>query len=875
MVHRRVALGCLLLAFDVSLAAERVNYLRDVKPILMPENPRNHWAFRPPVKSPVPTRGDPDWQANPIDAFLAAAYQRQGLKATPPASKDLWLRRVSVDLIGLPPTHEELRTFRADDSPGACERVVDRLLASQQYGIRWGRHWMDIWRYSDWFGLGAELRSSHPHLWRWRDWIVESLNADKGYDQMIIEMLAGDELAPTDPDTLRATGFLARNWYIFNRNVILDQTLEHTSRGFLGLTLQCARCHDHKFDPIAQTEYYQLRAFFEPQHVRIDRVPGEPDRTKAGLARAYDAFLDTPTYLFERGDEEQPRTNKSLAPAVPAIFPGSSPVIQPIALPRAAQCPDQRDFVVQEILTMAASETRQARTNLTTAGLNLVKTAEALSAAIELDRPTEGRLAGLSDKPNELKPAQTAAAKVAEDLAKARQAATAAPGEFQLAKLRVARTEAKQAALEAVIRVEKIENEGAGSNNSHLWQEAALETSAAQSRFAVQEARENQLSARQASDQAQRNLEGLTLASSNQSTNQALQAAAQKSALDLVEARSRLAKAEVQLASVEAAELKPATTNYSRRPFAYPRAATRYNETPPNEPYPQTSSGRRLALARWIADRNNPLTARVAVNHIWARHFGEPLVTPVFDFGFRTKAPVHRELLDWLAVDFMESGWNMKRLHRLILLSQAYRMRSLGEVGTEANAKIDPDNRYFWRMNSARMEGEVIRDSLLYLSGKLDTRQGGPELPVAAAEEGYRRTIYYRYTRDDQLRFLTMFDAPSIQECYRRHETIVPQQALVMANSKMVLSRAQDIAAVINREEGSPEARPAPAAFVTSAFDRVLGRPPAAGELAECQETLATLTKIFTEERDPAPETRARASLVHVLLNHNDFISRR
>ena len=874
MVHRLVALGCLLLAVHVSLAAA-VDDLRDVKPILTPENPRDHWAFRFPVKSRVPTSGDPHWQANPIDAFLAAAYQRQGLKATPPASKDLWLRRVSVDLIGLPPTHEELQEFRADDSPGACEKVVDRLLASEQYGIRWGRHWMDIWRYSDWFGLGADIRSSHPHIWRWRDWIIESLNTDKGYDQMIIEMLAGDELAPTDPDTLRATGFLARNWYIFNRNVILDQTVEHTSRGFLGLTLQCARCHDHKFDPIAQIEYYQLRAFFEPQHVRIDRVPGEPDRTKAGLARAYDAFLDTPTYLFLRGDEEQPRTNKLLAPAVPAIFPGSNPVIQPISLPLAARCPDKRDFVVQEFLTMAAIETSQARTNLTTATQNLVKTAEALSAAIELDRQTQARLAGLSDKPNELKQAQAAAAKVAEDLAKAGQAAAAAPGEFQLDKLRVARTEAKQAALKAVIRVEQIENEGAELKGSQVWQKAALEASAAQARMAVQEARENQLSARQASDQAQRSLEGLTLASSNQNTNQVLKAAAQKSALDVVESRSRLAKAEVQLASAEEAGLKPATTNYSPRPFSYPRAATRFNETPPNEPYPQTSSGRRLALARWIANRNNPLTARVAVNHIWARHFGEPLVTPVFDFGLRTKAPVHLELLDWLAVDFMESGWNMKRLHRLILLSQAYRMRSLGEVGSEANAKIDPDNRYFWRMNSARMEGEVIRDSLLHLSGKLDTRRGGPELPVAEAEEGCRRTIYYHYTRDDHLRFLTMFDAPSVQECYRRHQTIVPQQALVMANSKMVLSRAQDIAAVISREGGSSDAGPVPAAFVTSAFDRVLGRPPTAGEMAECQRTLATLTQTFTEERDPAPETRARASLVHVLLNHNDFITNR
>ena len=154
---------------------------------------------------------------------------------------------------------------------------MDRLLASPRYGERWGRHWMDIWRYSDWYGFGSQIRNSQPHIWHWRDWIIESLNQDKGYDRMIVEMLAADELAPIDLNTLRATGYLARNWYRFNRNVWLQETVEHTAAGFLGITLKCARCHDHKYDPIAQEEYYRFRAFFEPYDVRLDRVPGEPD----------------------------------------------------------------------------------------------------------------------------------------------------------------------------------------------------------------------------------------------------------------------------------------------------------------------------------------------------------------------------------------------------------------------------------------------------------------------------------------------------------------------------------------------------------------------------------------------------------------------
>src|SRR5207253_2242908 len=162
-------------------------------------------------------------------------------------------RRIYLDLIGLPPTPAEQSAFEKDDSPYAYERVVDRLLASPQYGERWGRHWMDVWRYSDWDGYGAEVRESQPHIWRWRDWIIESINADRPYDQMITEMLAADEIAPDDPQTLRASGFLVRNWYKFNRNVWLEGTVEHTSKAFLGITLNCARCHDHMYDPILQT----------------------------------------------------------------------------------------------------------------------------------------------------------------------------------------------------------------------------------------------------------------------------------------------------------------------------------------------------------------------------------------------------------------------------------------------------------------------------------------------------------------------------------------------------------------------------------------------------------------------------------------------
>src|SRR5262249_40881153 len=206
------------------------------------------------------------WVRNPVDAFIAAEHEERGLKPRPEAPRHVLLRRVYLDLIGLPPTREEVQAFLSDTSADALEKVVDKLLASPRYGERWGRHWMDVWRYSDWAGYGNEVRESQRNIWHWRDWIVESLNQDKGYDRMILEMLAGDELAPDDPKTLRATGFLVRNWYLFNRNVWLENAIEHTSKAFLGVTMNCARCHDHFFDPITQKEYYEFRAFFEPHN---------------------------------------------------------------------------------------------------------------------------------------------------------------------------------------------------------------------------------------------------------------------------------------------------------------------------------------------------------------------------------------------------------------------------------------------------------------------------------------------------------------------------------------------------------------------------------------------------------------------------------
>jgi hypothetical protein len=273
---------------------------------------------------------------------------------------------------------------------------------------------------------------------------------------------------------------------------------------------------------------------------------------------------------------------------------------------------------------------------------------------------------------------------------------------------------------------------------------------------------------------------------------------------------------------------------------------------------PPTSTGRRLALARWIIDPRNPLTARVAVNHVWLRHFGEPLVDEVDDFGRRTARPRHATLLDWLAAELVDSGWSLKHLHRLIVTSNAYQMASSQREAPEGNLTIDPENRWLWRMNSRRAEAEVIRDSVLHVAGKLDCSLGGPEIPLDQGEKSFRRSLYFRHAFERQVPFLKAFDGADAMECYRRSVTVLPQQALALINSTLPYEQARLLAQRLSGEgKGVSDD-----ALVRLAFERLLTRQPTSAELDEC---LA-----FLKEQNGVD---ARAALVHVLMNHNDFIT--
>lgn len=744
-MHRQSSI-VLLLLFGATLTAA------DDKPIAKTAYP---WKPFQTVQRPdAPKVQNAAWVRNPIDAFLAAEHEARNLKPRPEANRSTLLRRVYLDLIGLPPTPDELHAFLNDASSDTYEKVVDRLLKDPRHGERWGRHWMDVWRYADWAGYGAQVRDSQPHIWHWRDWIVESLNRDKSYDRMILEMLAADELAPEDTDALRATGYLVRNYKLLSREKWLEDTVAHTTQAFLGVTLECARCHDHMFDPIKQTEYYHVRAIFEPHQVRTDRLPGQPDIKKDGLPRVYDANLKAPTYLFIRGDERTPEKDPR-QPGVPAALGGKPFRVEEVKLPVVAYAPDKRDFVVAETLASAEADVAKAR--------------KALEAA---------RDAKMTDK-------------------------------IAIAELDLDSAEARSAAIKAIVQAEKLAD--AGKKDSEDWKMAATEAVIAQRK--------------QALAVAKRNVLGIT--------------APPKGKQD----PKKTDDPQKALAKAEADAKLPPTTAY------VPLSTTSY---------PTTSTGRRLAFAKWIADCDNPLTARVAMNHIWLRHFGQAIVPSVFDFGKNGRNPSHPALLDWLAAEFMDKGWSMKHMHRLIVTSSAYHMSSTPD---DSNMGIDRDNIYLWRMSPRRLEAEAVRDCVFYVAGKLDPAMGGPDIPHAQGLTTPRRSIYFQHASEKQMEFLKLFDSAGVTECYQRKESVQPQQALALANSELTRTHARILAQALTAGDD--------AAFVTVAFERVLSRSPTDDEMTECSAYL----KARANSGGADAVLRSRESLIHVLLNHHEFVT--
>lgn len=971
------------------------------------EDPRTHWSYQSPKTPAIPVPRNKEWQQHPIDAFIALQHEKQGLEPAPLATPEVLLRRVYLDLVGYPPSRQQLVDFLKNPSEQHYQQIVDRLLESPQYGERWGRHWMDVWRYSDWYGRrpSNEIRYSQRHIWRWRNWIINSLNADKGYDQMLTEMLAGDEVAPTDNSVLAATGFLGRNWYKFDKNTWLFETVEQTSRGFLGVTMRCARCHDHKYDPITQKDYYQFRAFFEPHAFRTDKVnplaQTEVDNGKAtvltdGLARAYDKDLDTPTYLFHRGDDRSPDKEHPLVPSVPGSLGDSKLTITPIQLPIPSYIPELQDSYRKIIEGQAQTTINKAK--------------EDSEKSQKLVSQLTAELASLSDQPDPLsKPAkpylvddftslntkhwkvrrgtwevknghltQTAITSFAtmeslknhprnfvarakyrklkpgtarsvgfsfdhvagvstQDVYTSRTDGKPAGGVQAFHRIKGKQTYPREATttgdfevgdlidleftvrernltikvngelrLEYTLPLERQDGKfcvwnHAGNCEFHFLEIKPLTRSRKDVELALDAAKHGvQLAAKQNELAAAKLQEQITQWQAERVRLGVTAGDAKQAAIAAHQARLQQAVIEAQIAVLKATrlvELAPTDKNKQQLAMAekgvQESLATREEAdgtyTQFKATYPTTSTGRRTALARWMTQPTNPRTSRIAVNHIWLRHFGEALVPSVDNFGLSGKKPSHPQLLDWLANQLANNGWRMKPLHRLMVTSRTYQLASRTENIKHPNLQQDPKNRFLWRMNWHRMEAEAVRDSLLAVAGKMDLAVGGPDLAEAEGQTSRRRSLYFRTTPDNQMQMLTLFDQANPAECYRRKESVIPQQALALSNGRLAIDMSRLLAADLSKQVGTSTEPTIQQKFIQHAFESILGRKPTANEMAACQSFLSQNSLLLSqpgslktfpagkEEPTVAASTdihqRARENLIHVLFNHNEFVT--
>jgi Protein of unknown function (DUF1553)/Protein of unknown function (DUF1549) len=712
---------------------------------------RSYWAFQTVASPKLPAVRDARWVRNPIDAFVLSQLEAQGLRPAAPADRITLLRRVTLDLIGLPPAPDEVEAFLKDSSPGAYEKVVDRLLQSPHYGERWARHWLDLARYAESEGFKSD--ETRPNIWRYRDYVIRSFNQDKPYDRFVREQIAGDELWPGDIDARLATAFNrhypdesnARN-LLQRRQEILNDITDTVGAVFTGLTFACARCHDHKFDPILQADYYRLQAFFANTRAADDVLLTTPGALEGHQKRL--------AVWEEKTRDVRSAMNKILEPRrkemVDDLFEKYPPEIQAAILkPEAERTPIewQMFYKTKPYLN---PETEEVAKTLKGDARN-----QYAALKVELEKFAEWH-----------------------------------PGELPVG---VAMVDATRTAPKTHVL-------SVGVYDAPLW--------------------------------------------------------------------------EVEPGFLTV--LNPANARIE-------------------PPRGQESTGRRTALANWLADPKNPLPARVMVNRLWQHHFGSGIVATPSDFGSMGERPTHPQLLDWLASEFVRRGWSMKAMHRLMVTSNSYRQSS---GANETAAKVDPQNRLLWRFPRQRLEGEVIRDAGLAVAGLLNTKVGGPsvfpELPPGMetrggwkvsedAAERNRRSVYIFVRRNTRYPMLESLDMPDTHEsCGRRNQTTTAPQALALLNSKLTLEWAQAFAARVMRTAG-----PAASQQVEAAYQLAYSRKPDAEELQTALGFLDRQRRIIAARHDavlalptPAPELTDRPAaaalvdLCHMLMNSNEFVYR-
>jgi hypothetical protein len=752
MIRRWIDAGA---PWDATVSAGKVSTASLEGDGTVPAEARNYWAFRKPVRAPIPPIA-----RHPVDAFLRRTLEQRGLKPAPQADAVTLVRRAYLDLIGLPPTPAEVADYVNDEAPDAWERLIDRLLASPHYGERWGRHWLDVARYAD--SNGFEHDFDRPNAWRYRDYVIRSFNRDTPWNVFLREQIAGDELDWVTNDSLIATGFL-RNYAKVGfrekdnpefRYEYLDDMIATIGRGVLGLTVQCARCHDHKFDPIPQKDYYRLQASLF-SYVEVDHpltTPEVAERYEKKLADVTARLNEVRTKIRE---VEQPYRETLLAEKYKKFPPN---VQEAIATPEAQRTPGQVLLANQVIRTVGVGSAEIDRI-IKPEDLARKKELLALQASIEKERPAPIPMAmGITDGDYRFTPD--------------------GPGD-EPAPGKGVRSEVTEGSFL---------HRGPGSYK------------APPSYFLIR---------------------------------------------GDIQSRGSL---------MQPGFLSVAT--YNDPPTAIPPASGR-------------TSGRRRALAEWIVSPDNPLTARVIVNRIWHHHFSRGIVSALDNFGKMGEPPTHPELLDWLALEFIDRGWSVKQMHRLLMTSEAYRMSS--QFTDPGNMQKDAANRYLWRFQARRLEAEIVRDAILATSGGLNREMGGhPVFPALQPEvldqmthgiwnkeadgpKVWRRSVYIYRKRGLPFPMLESFDLPDQNiSCGMRGVSTVPTQALMLLNDEFVLRQA-DLFAQRVREAAPDDGD----RQIDLTYRIAISRAPTAEEREIAREYL---------------KSHGLRGFAHVMLNLNEFV---
>ena len=884
---------------------------------------RNHWSFKPPVRAALPAVKNKKWVRNPIDDFVLARLEQQHMRPSPEADRVTLIRRLSLDLVGLPPTIAEVEHFLADRSPDAYGKVVERLLASPHYGEQWARHWLDVARYADSNGYEKDLPRS---IWPYRDWVINAFNKNMPFDEFTIEQMAGDLLPNATLDQKIATGF-HRNSMVneeggvdpeeFRVAAIINR-VETTGKAWLGLTVNCAQCHSHKYDPISHREYYQLFAFLNDDDEPMLEVPSHAQATqraeilKKVAALEADLLTRDPELKTRQVAWEEKMRNEAVSWTI--LEPGANygavgtkfTPLKDNSLLATASSPPISTYTVS-VHTMLTNITAFRLETLTDPNLphngpgrsangNFVLTQFSVGA-VSPDGKITNQVA-LQNATADFSQPEFSVTNAIDGKTEAKHGWAVATGPSVMNQDRKAVFETK----------EKLGFDGGTTLIFTLKQLFGTEHTIGRFRLAATTRPEKPIKAdplirdvRELVDlpPAQRTLKQERKLFSFYRTVDPKCAEANKQIADLM---NGWPQADTTL--VLALRPEPRVTHlFKRGDFRSPGEQVSPGVPAFLPPLPNDASPNRLTLARWLVDGKNPLTARVMMNRIWLACFGRGIVVTAEDFGTQGDKPSHPELLDWLACEFMQRGWDIKAMQRLIVESATYRQSS--KVTPEQYA-ADQYNRQLARGPRFRVEAEVIRDIALRASGLLSEKIGGPSVypaipdgvlnlaygapmkwETSQGEDHYRRGLYTYWKRSVPYPGLSIFDAPNADvTCVRRVMSDTPLQALTTLNDTVFLEAAQALAMRVWKEGGNTDHDRA-----IYAFELCTGRKPDALELRSLlalvqdrenyfeNRTSAALQVSVSDPKNPPPDVNlhkvaAWTVASRVLLNLDETITK-